>query len=300
MSQRRRRRRRFNPLPSAPGGSVDGQQVMFWIFLAFFIHGAIFYTASRFTDEKEEKKEEEEEIIVDEDVDVDEKETEDPPPQDPPKDEEIVVEDNKEDETVEETKEEEAQPEESAEETAPPETEEKFSDFRDATETGGGLDDSAFGKNGSISMNRGRSARGQIGRRGGRVKPGPRRKPRGKRPSKSGVKPGPARTVPKTTSRRSLSKKAKPKTLYNRRIKAKYPATKYTAGVEAEVIVKLTVRADGKVARVKIIKSAGKDFDKAAIAAFMKHRYEPAIDRNGKAVATEVGPVIYRFRIDEA
>lgn len=92
-------------------------------------------------------------------------------------------------------------------------------------------------------------------------------------------------------------KKAKHKVEFNRKIKAKYPPAMHRKGQEGDVVAILTVSSRGKVTKVKIIKSAGAEFDLSATEAFKKFRFEPAI-RNGKKARSTVR-VVYRFRLDE-
>ena len=66
-----------------------------------------------------------------------------------------------------------------------------------------------------------------------------------------------------------------------------YPEKLAQAGISGVVMVKSMVASDGSVKNAEVAKSSGHDmFDKAALKAAYKCKYKPAIDKNGKAVAT--------------
>jgi TonB family protein len=73
-------------------------------------------------------------------------------------------------------------------------------------------------------------------------------------------------------------------------VDATYPPEAAAAGLEANVVLKLTIDREGRVTKVEIPEPVGHGFDEAATEAAMKFRYAPAT-RDGKPV-----PAIQRFR----
>lgn len=76
-----------------------------------------------------------------------------------------------------------------------------------------------------------------------------------------------------------------------------YPELLRVQGIEADVVVTITIAADGSVTTVDVIKGAAGDFDAAAVAAARQQRFEPAT-RNGEPVPYTL-KYTYRFRLDE-
>ncbi len=79
-----------------------------------------------------------------------------------------------------------------------------------------------------------------------------------------------------------------------------YPASARRRGLEADVVLMVTVSPEGEVCEVGLLKSAGltrahKDMNRSAIAAVVRWRYRPAM-RNGVAVEARI-KVPVRFRI---
>jgi protein TonB len=81
----------------------------------------------------------------------------------------------------------------------------------------------------------------------------------------------------------------------------RYPALAQRLGLEADVVLMVTVNPRGEVSNVELIQSAGhnraaKQLDRAAIAAICQWRYRPAM-RDGRAVEARVRvPVHFRIR----
>jgi TonB family protein len=61
----------------------------------------------------------------------------------------------------------------------------------------------------------------------------------------------------------------------------------------------LVVNAEGRVVKVEVITPANAGFDEIAIKAFKELRFAPALDADGKAVASNVGPMTWRFRLED-
>jgi TonB family protein len=76
---------------------------------------------------------------------------------------------------------------------------------------------------------------------------------------------------------------------------AQYPKEAQEKGLQAEVLLHLTLDKTGKVTAVKVVEPAGHGFDEAAQAAAMQFVFEPAT-RNGKPVSVIV-PYRYRFEL---
>lgn len=149
---------------------------------------------------------------------------------------------------------------------------------------------------GSIAVSTGSSAAGTLssGGRQREARPEPK-------PEPVVAEPGPAEPVekkPKVVSRKKLSQEARPNESFNRKVKASYPPAMKAAGIEADVVAVVTIGPDGKVLDVRVVNKVDESFAEAAIEAFKKFRFEPALE-NGKAVASELR-LRYRFRLDEA
>src|SRR5215831_6237754 len=59
-------------------------------------------------------------------------------------------------------------------------------------------------------------------------------------------------------------------------VEAVYPEAKKQAGVEAQVLLSIEIDDTGAVTGVEVLKSAGEDFDAAALAAAKQFVFEPA------------------------
>jgi TonB family protein len=71
-----------------------------------------------------------------------------------------------------------------------------------------------------------------------------------------------------------------------------YPPEEKRAGAEGHVRLKLVVDANGDVANVTVVQSAGRLFDAAATDFVRRWHYEPARSADGRAVASEVKAAI--------
>ncbi len=80
-------------------------------------------------------------------------------------------------------------------------------------------------------------------------------------------------------------------------VRAPYPAAARAAGRTGVVLMHVQVSAQGKVTSVKVVKSAGVDFDRAAVWAVKQFLYRPATV-GGKGVAVKI-QVSYPFRLRE-
>ena len=79
------------------------------------------------------------------------------------------------------------------------------------------------------------------------------------------------------------------------KIEPVYPGSEQRAGSQAQVIAEVTIDENGKVQRVKIVKSAGIHFDNAVIEALNKSMFTPGYI-NREAVAVRV-LVPFRFNL---
>lgn len=81
-------------------------------------------------------------------------------------------------------------------------------------------------------------------------------------------------------------------------VRPDYPPTLKAQGIEAEVILAVTVDADGTVGAVKVIKGTKHaEFDKAAVAAATRERYSPAT-KDGTPIPNQVQFTV-RFRLTD-
>jgi TonB family protein len=72
---------------------------------------------------------------------------------------------------------------------------------------------------------------------------------------------------------------------------APYPAEAQKAGLQADVILALTIDAEGKVTKAEVTEPAGHGFDEAAAAAALKFQFEAAT-RDGKPI---VAKILYKY-----
>jgi protein TonB len=77
-----------------------------------------------------------------------------------------------------------------------------------------------------------------------------------------------------------------------------YPAYAKSQRLERDVAVSIVVGTDGRVGDVKVLKSGGPDFDRAAVEAAKRTVYEPAT-RDGVPFPFRMS-YTYRFRIEDA
>ncbi len=76
----------------------------------------------------------------------------------------------------------------------------------------------------------------------------------------------------------------------------RYPRMARRRGLEGEVLLELTLGADGRLLSVSVMESAGHGFDEAALEAVRRARFRPAV-RNGRPEACRVLlPVHFRLR----
>ena len=79
-------------------------------------------------------------------------------------------------------------------------------------------------------------------------------------------------------------------------VKAEYPPQAQRQGLEAEVVLELTVDTDGRVTEVRVVGAAGNGFDEAALRAAHAFRFTPAT-RDGRPVAARIH-YRYRFQLE--
>ncbi len=77
-----------------------------------------------------------------------------------------------------------------------------------------------------------------------------------------------------------------------------YPPEAKAAGIEGEVVLKLTIDEDGKVIDAVVDRGAGHGFDEAAVAAAYKQPFEPARYADGNPFKAII-KYRYRFTLDE-
>ncbi|MFW6067059.1 MAG: TonB family protein [Myxococcota bacterium] len=82
------------------------------------------------------------------------------------------------------------------------------------------------------------------------------------------------------------------------RVQAQYPADALAEGREASVELLVTVSAEGEVDEAEVVVSGGADFDRAALRAVERWRFEPA-RRGGEPVASRIR-VPFLFELPEA
>ena len=75
-------------------------------------------------------------------------------------------------------------------------------------------------------------------------------------------------------------------------VPAVYPKDKHDAGITASVLLSIEIGDDGRVGAVEVVKSAGPDFDAAAVAAVQQFVFEPA------EIDHQPAPVKITYRYD--
>ena len=80
-------------------------------------------------------------------------------------------------------------------------------------------------------------------------------------------------------------------------VRASYPPMALRMGIEADVVLKVQVDANGKVIKAELIKSGGMGFDEEALRAVRQFRFEPA-KKDGVNIPSEF-TYIYRFRLEK-
>ena len=82
------------------------------------------------------------------------------------------------------------------------------------------------------------------------------------------------------------------------RLEPEYPAICIEKRIQGSVIVEVSIDEEGRVTETRVLKSANRDLDFAALAALKQWRYEPYIE-NKKAVSA-VFAVSVNFKLREA
>ena len=80
---------------------------------------------------------------------------------------------------------------------------------------------------------------------------------------------------------------------------APYPPDALEAGISAEVLLELSLAADGTVVGVSVLESAGLGFDESASEAAADWRFQPALDADGQPVPATI-QYRYRFSVEAA
>lgn len=75
-----------------------------------------------------------------------------------------------------------------------------------------------------------------------------------------------------------------------------YPRIAQRRGIEGEVLLELTLGADGRLLDVSIVKNAGHGFDEAAVDAVRRARFRPAMHNGRPEACTVLLPVHFRLR----
>lgn len=125
--------------------------------------------------------------------------------------------------------------------------------------------------------------------------------PAGKRPRKKRGTPAPAAGpapsgVPAVAPPAPVTIKQLPRVLRVPRVA--YPKRARDKRIEGTVKLRVTVGADGRVLRVKVLKGLGHGLDRAALRALQRARFEPAKASNGRSVPYTIR-YRYRFRLED-
>ncbi len=80
-------------------------------------------------------------------------------------------------------------------------------------------------------------------------------------------------------------------------ITAPYPPEALAQGLEASVLLELTLDAEGSVTEARVVEPAGGDFDEAARLALLAFRFSPALDAAGRPAAATL-QYRYNFELD--
>ena len=111
------------------------------------------------------------------------------------------------------------------------------------------------------------------------------------RPGAPGVRGGKGRGKPTRPSNVDTAESweitAQPRPLNEHGLQPEYPPEAKARGLEGVVIVELVVDSRGRVVQTRIVRSAGKDFDRAARAHCRRLRFHPA-EANGKPVSARI------------
>ncbi|MCP4676328.1 MAG: energy transducer TonB [Deltaproteobacteria bacterium] len=83
---------------------------------------------------------------------------------------------------------------------------------------------------------------------------------------------------------------------FKKKIEPKYPDKARRDGIEGTVQLEILIDENGRVRKVKVLKSPGHGLERAAIAAVSKSKFHPGVI-NGKAVPVKI-KIPYRFVLD--
>ncbi len=83
---------------------------------------------------------------------------------------------------------------------------------------------------------------------------------------------------------------------FKKKIEPKYPDQARRNGIEGTVQLEILIDENGRVRRVKVLKSPGHGLERAAIAALSKSKFNPGVI-NGRAVPVKI-KIPYRFVLD--
>ena len=75
-----------------------------------------------------------------------------------------------------------------------------------------------------------------------------------------------------------------------------YPRIAQRRGIEGEVLLELTLGADGRLLDVSIVKNAGHGFDEAAVDAVRRATFRPAMHNGRPEACTVLLPIHFRLR----
>jgi protein TonB len=78
-------------------------------------------------------------------------------------------------------------------------------------------------------------------------------------------------------------------------MRAAYPQEAREKGLEANVYLKVLVSSDGWVERIRVVKSAGEQFDRVALRFVKRYRFRPG-RQAGRPIAVWL-PWTYKFRL---
>lgn len=76
-----------------------------------------------------------------------------------------------------------------------------------------------------------------------------------------------------------------------------YPVSARIRNQESEVLVETYIDENGKLRKVTIIRSGGREFDESVLKALNKSRFKPAISKEGQAVPVRVR-IPFKFELD--
>jgi len=102
-------------------------------------------------------------------------------------------------------------------------------------------------------------------------------------PKKKSIKPVPVYELSKAPT-------------FKKKVEPKYPDQARRQGIEGTVQLEILIDENGRVRKVKVLKSPGHGLERAAIAALSKSKFNPGVI-NGKAVPVKI-KIPYRFVLD--